>query len=81
MWILLFPIGVLEVSTWKNEVFDIISVLNKFTNQQARETLYYIPRGGNTEMWKTCFPAPQNTKKEHQLKHKNHVRNGRFIDS
>jgi len=32
-------------------------------------------------MWKMCFSAFQNAKKENQFKHKNQVRSRNFIDS
>jgi len=32
-------------------------------------------------MWKTCYSAPQNAKKENQLKHNYQVRNRLFIGS
>ena len=37
--------------------------------------------GRNGTMSKTCFSAPQNAKKENQLKRKNQERNRLFIDS
>ena len=39
---------------------------------------YIVERNG--AMWKTCFSAPQNAKKEHQLKHKNQVRYWSLIE-
>jgi len=36
--------------------------------------------GRNGAMLKTCFSAPHNAKKENELKPKNQVRNGLFID-
>ena len=45
LWILVFPIGIIEVSTHVNFVFDFISVPYTITELQARETLYFAPLG------------------------------------
>jgi len=39
---------------------------------------YLVERNGS--MWKTYLSAPQNAKKEHQLKHKNQVLNWRLLE-
>jgi len=43
--ILVFPIGIIEVRPRVDIVCDFISVPYTNTDLQARETLYYIPRG------------------------------------
>jgi len=39
LWILVIPIGIIEVSTHVNVVFDFISVTYTITDLQAPETL------------------------------------------
>ena len=39
LWILVFPIGIIEVSTSRKYFFDLISVPYTITDPQAPETL------------------------------------------
>ena len=64
LWILVFPIGIIEISTSRKSFFDFLYVPYMITDLQAPETLLHIPRGETGTMWKTCFSAPQNAKKE-----------------
>ena len=45
IWILVFRIETLEVSTVQIEVFDILSVGYTITELQTSETVKYITRG------------------------------------
>jgi hypothetical protein len=78
---LVFPIGIIEVSATRNDVFYFISVPYTITNLLAPKTLYYILRGAKWSDVKNVISAPQNAKKEIQLKHKNQVPNSHFIES
>jgi len=42
---LVFPIGIIEISTQVNVPFDFISIPYTISDLQALETLSYIPRG------------------------------------
>ena len=57
--ILVFPIGIIEVSKPENEVFSFISVPCTNTDLQVPENLnkHLVVRNGR--MWKTCFSATQ----------------------
>jgi hypothetical protein len=77
---LVFPLGIIEVSTQENEVFYFISVPNTIIDLLVPETSTYLV-GRNGAMGQTCFSTPQNAKKENQLKHKNQARSRLFIDS
>ena len=63
LWILVYTIGIIEVSTPRNEVSYYISVPYKITDIQAPETLYYIPRGAKWSDVKKCISSPQKKKK------------------
>ena len=77
------------ISNWHNWIFDETNMmfstsfhfLTRFLNQKYLKifSTYLVVRNG--AMWKTWFSAPQNVKKEYQLKHKNEVHNRLFIDS
>ena len=79
---MLFPTGIIEVSTPRKWRFLLYFIPYTITEFQPPETLSNIPRVGIVAMWKTFFSAPQNAKKkENQMKHKNQVRNRLLIDS
>ena len=77
------------ISNWHNWIFDLtymlLLILFQFLTRYLTSkhlklfSTYLVVRNGT--MWKTCFPNPQNAKKENQLKHKNQLRNRLFIDS
>jgi hypothetical protein len=110
LWILVFPIGIIEISTsrkycfwhhfsslhvyclpsisnWRNSSFDstkmkFLVYFSFFHDYWPPTTLISLLHTSWTK-WndvKTCFSAPQNTKKKNHLKHKNQVRNRLFID-
>jgi len=68
---LVIPIGIIEFSTSPKCCFDFISVPYTITDFQETQTLWYIPRGAKWDDVKNVLSAPQNAKKENQLKHKN----------
>jgi hypothetical protein len=71
IWILVFPIGIIEFSTNVNDVFILFQFLTRLLNSNHLILLitYLVERNG--AMWEMCFSAPQIAKKENQLKHKN----------
>ena len=70
------------ISNWNNWSFDptkmmfltLFPFLSRLltSNHPKLFSTYLVERTG--AMWKTCFSAPQNAKKENQLKHKNHYK-------
>ena len=77
------------ISNWHNWSFDLTNMkfftlfqfLNRFLTSKYLKIFSTYLVGRNGSMWKTCYSAPQNSKKENQLKHKNQVHNKLFIDS
>ena len=76
------------ISNWHNWSFDLTKILflilfqfltGLLTSKHLKLFSIYLV-GRNGTMWKTRFSAPQNAKKENQLKPKNQVRNRLFID-
>jgi hypothetical protein len=81
-WILVLPIGIIEDSTLRKWSFWLyFSSLQDYWPSSTWNffSKYLVERNG--ALWNTWFSAPQNAKKENQLKHKNQVRNRFFIDS
>ena len=83
IWILVFPIGIIEVSTARNEVFYFISVPCTITDLLAPETLSYITRGAEWSdvNYVLLTSTKSKKKKNNQLEPENQVRNRLFIDS
>jgi len=82
IWILVIPNGIIEVSIiWNCLFFTLFQFLSWLLTSYHLQLfcIYFVVRKG--AMWKTCFSAPRNAKKENQLKHKNQARNRLFIDS
>ena len=80
VWILVFPIDIIEVSTKWIWCFLLYFSSLRFLTTKYLKLFSTFLVGRNGVMWKTCFSAPQNAKKN-QLKHKNQVHNRHFIDS
>jgi len=59
----------------ENAFFGFISVRYTTTDLQTAEILWYITRSAKWSIAKNLISGPQNSKNEHQLKHKNQVRN------
>ena len=69
-----------DIDCTKTRYFTLFQFVTRLlTSKHLKHSSTYLV-GQNTVKWKTCFSAPQNAKKEHQLKHKNRVRNWRFIE-
>ena len=79
IWILAFPIGVIQVSTPRKCSFllDFSSFHDYWSNHFNLISTYLVGRKG--VMWKTCFSASQNAKNDSHPKHKNQVRNRLFL--
>ena len=79
IWILAFPIGIIQVSTPRKWIF--LLYFSSFHDYWPSTTLISLVNnvGRNGVMWKTCFSASQNAKNESQPKHKNQVRNRIFL--
>ena len=84
--ILYMNIGISNCLKWSFDptnmnFFTLFQFLTRFLTSKFLKqfSTYILWRNG--AMWLTCFSAPQNAKKENQLKHKNHVHNRLFIDS
>ena len=58
--------------------FILFQFLTRLLTSKHLKLLSTYLVGQNGSMWKTCFLAPQNAKKENQLKHKNQVHNRLF---
>ena len=80
VWILVFPIGIIEIYTSRKRFFNSFQSLTRLLNSKQQKFFSTFLVGRNGTMWKTWFSAHQNAKKQNQLK-KNHVRNRLFIDS
>jgi len=79
-------IGISNCNNWSynRTKKNFLTLYQSFTRLLTSNHLKLISTqhvGRNGEMWKTCFSAPQNARKENKLKHKNQVRNSLFIDS
>ena len=72
-----------HVSNWDNWCFDLTKItfftwflfLTRLLTSKYLKFISTYLVGRNGAMWITCYSAPQNAKKENELKHKNHVRN------
>ena len=78
---IVFPIGIIEVSTHEYEVFTLFQSLTRFLTSKYLKLFSTYLVGQSGAMWQTCFSALQNAKKENQLKPKNQVHNRHFMDS
>ena len=82
IWILVFPIGIIEDSTPRSWIFWLhFSFLQDYWPPTTLNPLVHTLWGEMYRCEIRGFWAPQNAKKENQLKHKNQVRNILFIDS
>ena len=79
IWILVFPIGIIQVSTARN--WSFLLHFSSLHEGWPPTTLISLVHNSLCEMERSCFSASQNAKNESQLKHKNQVRNRHFIDS
>ena len=75
------------ISNWHKEVSNsricfltLFQFLTRLLTSKHLKLFSTYLVGRNGTMWNTCFSAPQNAKKENQLKHKNQVRNRLLID-
>ena len=71
----------MKIWPYVNEVLNLFQFLSRLLSYNNLKLFSTYPVGRNCAMWKTCFSAPQNAKKENQLKHKNQVRDRLYIDS
>jgi hypothetical protein len=77
------------ISNWHNWIFDprICSFLIYFSSLHdywppiTWNSLVHTSWGEMERVWKTCFSAPQNAKKENEQKNKNQARYRLYIDS
>ena len=77
------------ISNWNNRSFDLTKMLflnlfqflTRLITSKHLELFSTYLVGRNGTMWKTCFSATLNAKKEIPLKHKNQVRKRLLIDS
>jgi len=76
IWILVFPVGIIEVSPPpKTTFFTLFHFLTRLRTSKYLKPFSTYLVGWNGAIWKKCFSATQNAKRENQLKHKNQVRN------
>jgi hypothetical protein len=76
IWILLFPIGIIEISTPRKMIFiTLFQFLKRLLTSKLLKLFSTYLEGRNGAMWNLCFSAPQNAKKDNHLKHKNQVPN------
>ena len=80
IWILVFPISIIEISTKRKWSFYFISVLRRLRTPKHLNPFSTFLMGRNGTIWKTCSSAIQNAKKQNQLKQKNQVRNRLLIE-
>ena len=81
IWIFVIPIVIIEVSPTNMKFFTLFHFLTRFRTSKYLKLFSTFLVGRNGAMWKTCFSALQNAKKENQLKPKKQVHNRHFIDS
>ena len=82
IWILAFPIGIIQVSTPRKWIFLLyFSFLHDYWPPTTLISLAHILLGEMEWCEKRAFQLLKITKIESQLKHKNQVRNRLFIDS
>ena len=75
------------IYNWHNWILDptkmnslnLFQFLTRWLTSKHLKLISTLLVGRNGAMWKTCFSAPQNAKKENQLKHKNEVRNRHLL--
>ena len=80
LWILVFPIGIIEVSNPRKFFFILFHFLTWILTTKHLKLFSTYLVGRNGTMWKTCFSAPPKAKKN-QKNHKNQVHKRLFIGS
>ena len=63
LWIFVFPIGIIEVSTQVNVFLTLFLFLTQLLTSKHQKLYSIYLVGLNGTMWKTCFSASQNAKK------------------
>jgi hypothetical protein len=66
-WILVFPIGILEVSTSRKSYLNLFHFFTRLLTSKHLKLYSTYLVGRNGTMWQTCFSAPQNAKKKISL--------------